>query len=60
MAPKTREIKMKKIVKLRFKAMGNVLNVTDGTDHWSDGYSIVRTLPLHSVLYRNWFANQVA
>ncbi|KAF2689711.1 hypothetical protein K458DRAFT_272825, partial [Lentithecium fluviatile CBS 122367] len=38
-APKER--KMKKIVKLRIQAIGNVLNITNGEDHWSDGHSMI-------------------
>jgi hypothetical protein len=34
---------MKFIVKLRIRATGNVLNITNNEDHWSDGHSIVRT-----------------
>lgn len=35
------ERKPKFILKLKFKAMGSVLNVTDNEDNWSDGHSII-------------------
>lgn len=38
-----KEVAMKRIVRLRFKAFGNVRNYTDEQDNWPDGWSEVDT-----------------
>ncbi|KAF2639119.1 hypothetical protein P280DRAFT_403171 [Massarina eburnea CBS 473.64] len=53
-----KEFVRKLIVRLKFEAFGNVLNVTNSTDNWPDGHSILDTEDEHEQEERRTYFRQ--